>query len=96
MELQPIGSKLIVNVKEVEEKTVGGILLPTAKGQKQQTGTVIAAGEGHMLEDGTRAPLSIKVGDEVIFAKFAGTEVQMDGSPYFILDEKDIYAKVVR
>ena len=92
--IQPIGSRLIVQPKLVEDKTVGGILLPTVKNQTQQVGNVCAVGTGRILENGEHLPSEVQVGDEVIFAKFAGTQVQYEGKSYFIIDERDVLARV--
>lgn len=94
--IQPIGSRLIVSVKAAEEKTAGGIVLPTMKNQTQQVGTVKAIGTGRILENGKHLESEFKCDDEVIFAKFAGTQVQYEGQNYFIIDERDILAKVSR
>lgn len=92
--IQPIGSRLIVEPKLVEEQTAGGILLPTVKNQTQQVGTVIVVGTGRVLENGNRMKSDMSVGDEVIFAKFAGTQVTYEGKGYFIIDERDVLARI--
>ena len=92
--IQPIGSRLIVEPKLVEDKTVGGILLPTVKNQTQQVGSVVAVGTGRILENGEHLASEVQVGDEVIFAKFAGTQVSYEGKGYFIIDERDVLARV--
>ena len=90
--LRPIGDKVVVEVFEEEEKTAGGILLPDTAKKKPQEGRVVAVGPGRVLQDGTRAPMSVKVGDRVIFSKYGGNEVEVDGKEYTILDEDQIYA----
>lgn len=90
--LRPIGDKVVVEVFEEEEKTAGGIFLPDTAKKKPQEGRVVAVGPGRVLQDGTRAPISVKVGDHVIFSKYGGNEVEVDGKAYTILDEDQIYA----
>ncbi|MDW8104211.1 MAG: co-chaperone GroES [Armatimonadota bacterium] len=90
--LRPIGDKVVVEVFEEEEKTAGGIYLPDTAKKKPQEGRVVAVGPGRVLQDGTRAPMSVKVGDRVIFSKYGGNEVEVDGKEYTILDEDQIYA----
>ncbi len=90
--LKPIGDKVVVEVFEEEEKTSGGIFLPDTAKKKPQEGRVVAVGPGRVLQDGTRAPMSVKVGDRVIFSKYGGNEVEVDGKEYTILDEDQIYA----
>jgi len=92
--IQPIGSRLIVEPKLVEDKTAGGILLPTVKNQTQQVGSVVAVGTGRILENGEHLASEVQVGDEVIFAKFTGTQVSYEGKGYFIIDERDVLARV--
>ncbi len=90
--LKPIGDKVIVEVCEGEEKTSGGILLPDTAKKKPQEGVVIAVGPGKLLDNGTRSEMSVKVGDRVIFSKYGGNEITVDGKEYNILDEDQIYA----
>ncbi|MCS6830460.1 MAG: co-chaperone GroES [bacterium] len=90
--LRPIGDKVVVEVFEEEEKTAGGIFLPDTAKKKPQEGRVVAVGPGRVLQDGARAPMSVKVGDRVIFSKYGGNEVEVDGKEYTILDEDQIYA----
>jgi chaperonin GroES len=90
--LRPIGDKVVVEVFEEEEKTAGGIFLPDTAKKKPQEGRVVAVGPGRVLQDGTRAPMSVKVGDRVIFSKYGGNEVEVDGKEYTILDQDQIYA----
>jgi chaperonin GroES len=77
---------------EEEDKTASGLYLPDTAKKKPQTGKVIAVGDGRLLEDGTRAPMTVKVGDRVLFSKYGGNEVTIDGKEYTILDEDQIYA----
>ena len=90
--LKPIGDKVIVKPKEEEEKTSGGIILPDTAKEKPHEGTVIAVGLGKVLESGERKPMSVKEGDTVIYSKYGGTEVTVEGEEYIILDEDSIYA----
>ena len=90
--LKPIGNKVIVKPKAEEEKTAGGIILPDTAKEKPYEGTVIAVGSGKVLENGERKPMQVKEGDSVIYSKYGGTEVTVDGVEYIILDEESIYA----
>ena len=92
--IEPLGSRVLITPKEVETETSTGIILPTVKGQYQQIGTVVSVGEGHILENGKRLALSVKAGDTVIFAKFAGSKISEGKESYLILDERDILAKI--
>ncbi len=90
--LRPIGDHLVVKPLSKEEKTEGGIILPDTAKEKPQEGEVVAVGPGRLLENGTRVPLEVKVGDRVIFAKYGGTEVKIDGVEYLIMRESDVLA----
>lgn len=90
--LRPIGNKVIVKPKAEEEKTSGGIILPDTAKEKPHEGTVIAVGPGEVLENGERKPMSVKEGDNVIYSKYGGTEVTVEGVDYIILDQDSIYA----
>ena len=90
--LKPIGDKVIVKPKAEEEKTSGGIILPDTAKEKPHEGTVIAVGPGKVLDNGERKPMAVKEGDTVIYSKYGGTEVTVDGEEYIILDEDSIYA----
>ncbi len=90
--VRPLDDRVVVRPEEAEEKTKGGIVLPDAAKQKPQRGEVIAVGIGKLLEDGTRAPLSVKVGDRVIYGKYAGAEIKIDGVEHTILRESEILA----
>jgi chaperonin GroES len=94
MALQPLGDRVVVKPKEREETTKSGIVLPDTAKEKPQEGTIIAAGPGRVLEDGTRVPLDVKVGDNVLYAKYAGTEYRIDNVDHLILKESDILAIV--
>lgn len=92
MTLKPLGDRVVVKVVEEEEKTAGGIVLPDTAKEKPQKGEVIAVGTGKLLDNGERVALEVSVGDKVIFAKYGGTEVKVDGQEYLILRESDILA----
>lgn len=94
MKLKPIGDRVVVKILEQEEKTKGGIVLPDTAKEKPQQGKVIAIGTGRILDNGQKVPLEIKEGDRVIFAKYAGTEVKIEGEEYLILSERDILAVI--
>jgi len=88
--LKPLADRIIVRVIEAEEKTKGGIVLPDTAKERPQEGEVLAVGSGRRLDDGTVVKPQVKVGDKVLFAKYGGTEVKLDGTEYLILREEDI------
>jgi chaperonin GroES len=92
--LKPLGDRLVVKPASREETTKSGIVLPDTAKEKPQRGTVIAAGQGRLDDDGDRIPMEVKVGDEVIYAKYAGTEFKVDDEDVLILSEKDVLAVV--
>jgi chaperonin GroES len=92
--LKPLDDRLVVTVSEATEKTAGGILLPDAAKQKPQQGTVVAVGPGRLLENGTRAPMAVKVGDLVLFGKYSGSDVEVHGTEFKILRESDVLGKL--
>lgn len=91
-EIKPLGDKVVVQLVEAEDKSAGGILLPDSAKKKPTEGKVIAVGTGRTLDDGTKNVLSVSVGDRVLFSKYGGNEVSLDGQDYTILDEDQIYA----
>jgi len=95
LKLRPLDDRVVVEPLEAEEMTAGGIVLPDAAQEKPQRGKVIATGPGKLLDSGNRGELSVRVGDEVIFGKYGGSEVEIDGDEFKILRESDILAKVV-
>lgn len=95
IKIRPLDDRIVVEPMQAEETTAGGIVLPGNSQEKPQRGTVVAVGPGKLLESGQRGELSITVGDEVIFGKYGGTEIEVDGSDVKILRESDILAKVV-
>ena len=92
--LRPLGDKILVKRVEAESKTKSGIVLPDTAKEKPKRGTVLAVGDGKRLENGERAPFSVKKNDEVIFASYAGTEIKLDGEELMIMSEEDILAVV--
>ena len=90
--IKPLGEKVLVKRLEAEEKTAGGIVLPDTAKEKPKQGKVIALGDGKQLESGEKAPFQVKVGDNVLFGSFAGTEVNVDGEEYLLMPEDDILA----
>lgn len=92
--LKPLGDRVIIEVTEAAEQTVGGIVLANNAKDKPVTGTIVAAGTGYVLNDGEIRELTVKVGDEVLFDKYAGQEVAFEGNDYLALHEKDIVAVV--
>ena len=92
--LKPLADRVLIKKIEAEEKTPGGIVLPDTAKEKPQQGEVLAAGPGKLDEKGNRQPMEVKVGDSVLFAKYSGTEVKIEGVEYTILAERDILAIV--
>lgn len=90
--IRPLGEKVLVKRLEAEEMTRGGIVLPDTAKEKPQRGTVLAVGDGKLLDDGTRAEFQVAKGDEVLFASYGGTEIKYDGEEYLLMDESDILA----
>jgi chaperonin GroES len=90
--IRPLDDKVVIKPGEEEEKTAGGIILPDTAKKRPQEGTVVAVGPGRLLDDGSRAPIAVKKGQLVIYAKYGGTEVTVDGEDYVILSEDQIYA----
>ncbi len=94
LKLKPLGGRVIVEPIEQEEMTAGGIILPETAKEKPQEGKILASGPGERDEAGTRIAMEVKVGDKVLYAKYSGTEVKMDGKKLLILRESDILAIV--
>ena len=90
--IKPLGDRVVVKRIEEEPKIKGGIVLPDTAKEKPQKGKVIAVGTGRVLENGQRVPLEVKEGDIVVFAKYGGTEIEIDGEEYVILSERDLLA----
>lgn len=91
--LQPLGDRVVIKTIEREEVTKGGIVLPDTAKEKPQEGEVIAVGPGRLSDDGKRIALEVKVGDTIIYAKYAGTEIKIDNEELIIIRESDILAK---
>jgi chaperonin GroES len=96
LRVRPLDDRVVVEPLEAEEKTAGGILLPDTAKQKPQRGRVIAVGPGKLLDNGSRAAISVSTGDEVLFGRYAGTDIEVDRKEIKILREADILAKVVK
>jgi chaperonin GroES len=96
MNLKPLDDRVVVEPLTAEEKTAGGIVLPDTAKEKPQRGKVVAVGPGRLLDSGERHPVSLSVGDEVLFAKYGGTDIEIDKRDVKILRESDILAKVVK
>lgn len=94
IKFHPMEDRVLIETSEAEQTTAGGIILPDNAREKPQRGTVIASGPGKMLDSGKRGEMSVKVGDEVIYGKYAGTEIEISGEKFFILRENDILAIV--
>ena len=93
--LKPLGDKVVVQLMEQEEKTASGIYLPDSAKKKPQEGKVISVGNGRVLDSGERNTLSVKVGDRVLFSKYGGTDIEVEGKDVKVLRESDILAKLV-
>ena len=91
--LEPLADRLVVKAIQKEEVTKGGIVLPDTAKEKPQEGEVLAVGPGRVSDDGTRIAMDVKVGDIIIYAKYGGTEVKIDGEELIILRESDVLAK---
>ena len=94
MNIRPLHDRVVVKRLESEEKSAGGIVLPGSAQEKPMMGEIVAAGAGRVLDNGDKAALEIKVGDKVLFGKFAGTEVKIEGDDLLVMREEDIFAVV--
>jgi chaperonin GroES len=94
MNLKPLGENVIVKADEAETQTKSGLILADSAKEKPQRGTVLAVGEGKLNDKGNRLPVDVKVGDTVIYSKYGGTEIKLDGDEYLIVRASDIYAVV--
>jgi len=95
MKLNPLDDRVVIEPLSAEETTAGGIVLPDTAKEKPQRGRVIAIGPGRLLDSGERCPVALAIGDEVLFAKYGGTDIEVDKKEVKILRESDILAKVV-
>jgi chaperonin GroES len=94
MKLKPLGDRLIVKAVDEEETTASGIVLPDTAKEKPQRGKVLAVGDGKVADDGKRVPIDVSDGDEVLYSKYGGTEITVDGEELLVLRESDVLAKV--
>ncbi len=92
--VKPLGDRVFVKVSEAEEKTAGGIILPDNAKEKPQVGEIVQVGPGKRNEDGSRQEPEVKIGDRVLYSKYAGTDIKLGGDDYVLLSEKDILAVV--
>ena len=90
--IRPVGDRVVVKPSAKEEVTKSGIVIPDTAKEKPQEGTVIAVGSGRLLDNGDRAPMDVREGDRILFAKYGGTEFKLDGEEYLVLKENDILA----
>lgn len=92
--VKPLGDHILVRPAEAEERTKGGIILPDTAREKPAQGTVMALGEGRLLDDGSRAAFQVKKNDKVIYSKYAGHDITIDGEEYKVIQESDVYAVI--
>lgn len=92
MNIKPLADRILVKPSPAEEKTASGIIIPDTAKEKPMQGEIIAVGKGKISEDGKFTPLELKVGDKVLYGKYSGTEVTVDGEEYLIMRESDVYA----
>ena len=95
LKIRPLDDRVVVKPEDAEETTAGGIVLPDSAKEKPQRGTVVAVGPGKLLDNGNRGTLSVAVGDVVIYGKYGGSDIEVDGDEVKILRESDILAKVL-
>lgn len=92
MNLKPLQDRILVKPMEAEETTSSGIIIPDTAKEKPMKGEIIAVGSGKVTEDGKNIPMELKVGDKVLYGKYSGTEITVDGNEYLIMRESDVYA----
>ncbi len=95
MKIRPLHDRVIVKRKDADNKTASGIIIPDTAKEKPQEGEVIATGPGIRKEDGTLVPLDVKTGDKILFGKYAGTEIKIDGEDYLMMKEDDIMGVII-
>ncbi len=95
MNIRPLGDRAVVKLLEAEEKTRGGIIIPDSAKEKPQKGKVLSVGSGKILENGTRVPMDVREGDIIVFSKYGGTEVKIEGEDYLIVSERDILGVII-
>ena len=96
MKLKPLGDRIVVKAAPHEDMTKGGLVLPDTVKEKPVEGIVVAVGEGKILENGQRQPMDVKVDDKVIYSKYSGTEVKLDGEDFLVISERDVLAVVTK
>jgi chaperonin GroES len=94
MQLRPLADHIVVKLVSTEEKTKGGLYLPDTAQEKPQEGEVVAVGSGRVLDNGQKLPLEVKVGDRIIFSKYSGSEITVDGEKFVIFSERDVLAVI--
>lgn len=94
MNIRPLHDRVVVKRLDSDDKSAGGIVLPGSAQEKPMMGEIVAAGAGRVLDNGDKAALDVKTGDKVLFGKFAGTEVKIDGEDYLVMREDDLFAVV--
>ena len=92
LKIKPLGDKMVVRPISNEQKLASGIVLPDTAAEKPQQGEVLAVGSGRILDNGTRVPMEVKVGDKVLYSKYGGTEIKIDEEDLLILNERDVHA----
>ncbi|HMS59209.1 MAG TPA: co-chaperone GroES [Tepidiformaceae bacterium] len=93
--LVPLADRIVITPLKQEEVTASGLVIPDTAKEKPQQGEVVAVGPGRLDDDGKRVPLDVEVGDRILYAKYTGTEIKLDGEDYIVLNDKDILAKLV-
>jgi chaperonin GroES len=94
LKIKPLADRIVIQAMEAEETTKGGIILPDTAKEKPVEGTIVAAGPGKISDDGKKIEMEVKVGDKVLYGKYSGTEVTVDGEEYLIMRESDVFAIV--
>lgn len=94
MTIKPLADRVVVKPAEAEEKTSGGIILPDTAKEKPQEGTIVAVGPGKVSDNGTKVPMEVKTGDKILYGKYSGTEITIEGEEHLIMRESDILAIV--
>ena len=94
MNIQPLADRVVVKPSPAEEKTASGIIIPDTAKEKPQEGEIVAVGKGRITDDGKEIALELKVGDKILYGKYSGTEITIDGEEYLIMKESDVYAKI--
>ncbi|MDR1650273.1 MAG: co-chaperone GroES [Synergistaceae bacterium] len=94
MKLRPLGDRIVVKAAPHEEKTKGGLVLPDTVKEKPIEGIVVAVGEGKINDEGKRTPMDLKVDDRIIYSKYSGTEVKVDGEEFLVISERDVLAVI--